>query len=89
MLVRIATLRYFMAGDQHRNYQELTFKNGYQVRTLSAKTAEEAGTLLNYIRANGYELSAIKRKGDYYRLGLRPCARCRHVSQAIRYRASP
>ena len=77
-----------MAGDQHRNYQELTFKNGYQVRTLSAKTAEEAGKLLNYIRANGYELSAIKRKSDYYRLRLRPCARCRDDSQSIRYRAS-
>ena len=78
-----------MAGDQHRNYQELTFKNGHQVRTLIAKTAEEAKKILNYIRANGYELGAIKRKSDYYRLSLRPCARCRHLSQAIRYRASP
>ncbi len=56
----ISTIGEIMAPEEHQVYQQLIFENGNQIRSLNARTAEEASKILEYIRTNGYALIAIE-----------------------------
>lgn len=60
MLGGNSTIYKIMASDRLGNYQELIFSDGNQIRSLNARTGEEASKILEYIRTNGYALIAIE-----------------------------
>lgn len=53
-------MRHIKETDISRNCQQLIFKDDDQFRALNAETEEEVSEILEYIRANGYDLIAIE-----------------------------
>lgn len=49
-----------MARGKRKNRQQLIFKDGNQIRALDAETEEDVSEVLEYIRANGYDLIAVE-----------------------------